>query len=798
MAEMQPEPMIPPDLAVAEVPPEGSVRTVHTAGPAASAVSAASAASAVVAGPARHCGPVDADTVLEALDPEQRQVALTLSGPVCVLAGAGTGKTRAITHRIAYGVHSGVYTPQRVLAVTFTTRAAGEMRTRLRSLGVQGVQARTFHAAALRQLSYFWPKVVGGGPPAIQEHKAGLVADAAARLRLSVDRPAVRDLAAEIEWAKVSMITPDTYVQTATAAHRGQPGGFDLNVTGRLLEVYEQVKTDRGVLDFEDVLLLTVGFLEESPQVADAVRAQYRHFVVDEYQDVNALQQRLLDLWLGGRDDVCVVGDPSQTIYSFTGASPQHLLDFRQRFPHAAVVKLERDYRSTPQVVELANTLLAKASRVRTAGAVQPGADAVQPGAGAVQPGAGGLPSRGPARLHLVAQRPPGPQATLTAFDDDEAEAAGVVARVRRLLATGVRASGIAVLYRTNAQSQPLEQALAEAGIAYLVRGGERFFARKEVRDAVLLLRGAARASDGSIPMPEEARAVLAAVGWSAQPPAGGGAVREKWESLQALATLADDLVAARPAARLADLVAELEERASAQHAPTVEGVTLASLHAAKGLEWDAVLLVGLSDGLMPISLAEGWEAVEEERRLLYVGITRAREHLHLSWARARNPGGRAYRNLSPFLDGLLGQVAGHGAGGRGPGARRGHGSAGGSPGACGDGAGRGDRGGRRASLPTACRTCGDRLGTAAERKVGRCTTCPPTYDEETFQRLRDWRSRTAAEAKVPAYVVFTDATLVAIAEGRPQDTTGLAAVPGVGRAKLDKYGEAVLTLLQG
>jgi DNA helicase-2/ATP-dependent DNA helicase PcrA len=818
MAEMQPEPMILPDLAVTEVPPEHSVHTDQTVGPAASVVPsasvvpAASAASAVVAGPARHCGPLDADTVLQALDPEQRQVVLTLSGPVCVLAGAGTGKTRAITHRIAYGVHSGVYTPQRVLAVTFTARAAGEMRTRLRSLGVQGVQARTFHAAALRQLSYFWPQVVGGAPPAIQEHKAGLVADAAARLRLSVDRPAVRDLAAEIEWAKVSMITPDTYVQAATAAHRGQPGGFDLNVNGRLLEVYEQVKTDRGVLDFEDVLLLTVGFLEESPRVADAVRAQYRHFVVDEYQDVNALQQRLLDLWLGGRDDVCVVGDPSQTIYSFTGASPQHLLDFRQRFPHAAVVKLERDYRSTPQVVALANALLAKASRVRTVGALPSGAEAVPSGAEAVPSGVevvpsgvevvpsgvGGLPSRGPVRLHLVAQRPPGPQATLTAFDDDEAEAAGVVARVRRLMAAGVRASGIAVLYRTNAQSQPLEQALAEAGIAYLVRGGERFFARKEVRDAVLLLRGAARASDGSMPMPEEARAVLAAAGWSTQPPAGGGAVREKWESLQALARLADELAAARSAARLTDLVAELEERASAQHAPTVEGVTLASLHAAKGLEWDAVFLVGLSDGLMPIFLAEGWEAVEEERRLLYVGITRAREHLHLSWARARNPGGRAYRNPSPFLDGLLGQVAGHGAGDRGPGARRGHGSADGSPAFCGDGVGRGDRGGRRASLPTACRTCGDRLGTAAERKVGRCAICPPTYDEETFQRLRDWRSRTAAEAKVPAYVVFTDATLVAIAESRPQDAAGLASVPGVGRAKLDKYGEAVLTLLQG
>ncbi|HYJ75184.1 MAG TPA: ATP-dependent helicase, partial [Kineosporiaceae bacterium] len=268
-----------------------------------------------------------ADAVLAGLDPEQREVATALGGPVCVLAGAGTGKTRAITHRIAYGVHSGVYVPQHVLAVTFTARAAGELRTRLRALGVGGVQARTFHAAALRQLSYFWPQTVGGQPPRLQEHKAPLVAEAASRLRLSVDRAAVRDLAAEVEWAKVSLLVPQAYAEAARRAGHAEPGGFDLATVARLLEVYEQVKTDRGVIDFEDVLLLTVGVLQEYRHVTDAVRAQYRHFVVDEYQDVNALQQRLLDLWRGDRDDLCVVGDPSQTIYSFTGASPTHLLD---------------------------------------------------------------------------------------------------------------------------------------------------------------------------------------------------------------------------------------------------------------------------------------------------------------------------------------------------------------------------------------------------------------------------------------------------------------------------------------
>jgi DNA helicase-2/ATP-dependent DNA helicase PcrA len=697
-----------------------------------------------------------ADEVLTGLDPEQLQVATTLRGPVCVLAGAGTGKTRAITHRIAYGVHSGVYVPQHVLAVTFTARAAGELRTRLRSLGVAGVQARTFHAAALRQLSYFWPQTVGGTPPGLQEHKASLVADAASRLRLSVDRAAVRDLSAEIEWAKVSMLTPQDYEAAARRAGHTQPGGFDLATVARLLEVYEQAKTDRGVIDFEDVLLLTVGVLQEYPHVGEAVRGQYRHFVVDEYQDVNALQQRLLDLWRGERDDLCVVGDPSQTIYSFTGASPDHLLGFPRRHPGAAVVRLVRDYRSTPQVVALANGLLARAQAVPSA----------------------------PARLELVAQRPPGPAPTLTAYDDDLAEAAGAAATIKRLLAAGTPASEIAVLYRTNAQSASLEQALADAGVPYLVRGGERFFSRKEVRDALLLLRGAARAgaaapdadSTGSGGLGTAVRDVLATLGWSEQPPAGAGAVRDRWESLQALVALADDLCAQDPAAGLPQLVAELEERSAAQHAPTVQGVTLASLHAAKGLEWDAVLLVGLSEGLMPISLAEGWEAVEEERRLLYVGVTRAREHLHLSWSRSRNPGGRGNRTPSRFLDGLLGDPADRPT-------RRG-----GEAGA--------DRRRPKSSLPSACRSCAAPLTTGAERKVGRCGTCPPTYDEALFERLREWRSRTAAEAKVPAYVVFTDATLVAIAETSPPDLRRLAGVPGVGPAKLEKYGEQVLALL--
>jgi len=293
-----------------------------------------------------------------------------------------------------------------------------------------------------------------------------------------------------------------------------------------------------------------------------------------------------------------------------------------------------------------------------------------------------------------------------------------------------------------------------------------------------MLLRGAARAGNHELALGEETRGVLAAAGWSVTPPSAGGSLRERWESLQALSALADEFAAGRPEATLSDLVAELDERASAQHAPAVDGVTLASLHAAKGLEWDAVFLVGLSEGLMPISFAEGWEAVEEERRLLYVGITRAREHLHLSWSRARMPGGRAGRSPSRFLEGIF------------PDAARGDLAA--------QEARRRDAPRKRSAPPTLCRVCGGALSSAVELKVGRCSSCPSTYDEQTFERLREWRSAIAAEAKLPAYVVFTDATLVAIAETMPADEGALARVPGVGATKLQRYGEAVLEVLGG
>ena len=719
--------------------------------------------------------------VLAGLDPEQRAAAEAVRGPVCILAGAGTGKTRAITHRIANIVHGGTAPAGHILAVTFTARAAGEMRTRLRALGVGGVQARTFHAAALRQLQFFSPRVLGGEMPEIVDRPIRIVANAAARARLRADRAEVRDLAAEIDWAKAVLATPEDY--PARAAEAGRETTTSPDTIAEVYEQYEEAKRRGGQLDFSDLLLIMSSALETYADVAEKVRSQYRHFVVDEYQDVSPLQQRMLDAWLGGRDDLCVVGDPNQTIYSFAGATPTHLTGFRGRFPGAEVVRLRRDYRSTPQVVGLANALMKRATGI--------GVD-------------------------LIGQRPDGPKPTFAEFDDEPAEAATTAAACARLMVEGTAASEIAILFRVNAQSEVYEQALAEAGVPYILRGGERFFDRPEIREARLLLRGAARAASDGDPLVTEVRTVLSSSGWDPERPPPGGAARERWESLAALLALAeetaeafdraaatagatsggepglaeDDLSRGNDASRgidasrgndlsraidpsrandraaggdaasvadldapsmrrvtLADFVAELDQRAAAQHAPTVQGVTLASLHSAKGLEWDAVFLVGLTDSTLPIQHAKTDAQLAEERRLLYVGITRARERLSLSWALARSPGQRRGRRPSRFLDDLR-------------------------PGG---------------STPTPAKAA--RSSRAA---------APAAEDAELFGRLRAWRRKQADAQGVPAYVVFSDATLVGIADSSPTSRAALARVSGVGATKLDRYADPVLAVLAG
>ncbi len=676
--------------------------------------------------------------MLEALDPEQRQVAEALRGPVRVLAGAGTGKTRAITHRIAHGVAQGVYAPTEVLALSFTTRAAGEMRERLRSLGAPGVQARTFHSAALRQLRFFWPRVHGRDLPELTESKLGMVALAARRQRLSVDQATLRDLASEIEWAKVSNVAPDSYAALARARGRAV-SGLEPEVVARAFDAYEEVKRGQGRMDMEDVLLFGAGLLADNEAVAAQVRRQYKWFVVDEFQDVSPLQNALLDLWLGGRDELCVVGDPAQTIYSFAGADARYLREFTQRFPKATSVELVRNYRSTPEVVAAANALLA------------------------------GTSSKG---VDLVAQRPSGAAITYREASDEVAEADAVADRAAALRASGTPASRMAVLLRINAQSERFEEALAARGIPYVVRGAARFFDRPEVRQAITLVRGAARSGEASGPVADAVVAVLSQMGHSTEPPEGRGEVRNRWESLQALVDLAADFGRERPDAGLGDLVDDLDRRAGEQHAPVADAVTLATIHSAKGLEWDAVFVAGMHEKMMPISQARTPAEVEEERRLLYVAMTRARDELCVSWASAREPGGRANRGSSPFLSPLLD----------------------GTPGVAAQRRERSKR--NRAALH--CRECGGALSNSREKKTGRCADCPASYDEALFERLREWRLARAAQDSVPAFVVFTDATLQLIAEHVPSDERGLRAISGVGPGKIAKYGDEVLALVSG
>ncbi|MDR0482398.1 MAG: ATP-dependent DNA helicase UvrD2 [Cellulomonadaceae bacterium] len=672
-----------------------------------------------------------AEAILDALDPDQQAVARAVVGPVVVLAGAGTGKTRAITHRIAYGVRTGVYQPQSVLALTYTKRAAGEMRARLRTLGVAAVQARTFHAAAWSQLRYFWPMAIGGPPPSqLLTVKAPLLFEAARRLGVEADKTAIRDIAAEIEWMKVCMIAPDDYPARAVSIEREAPAGYDHRTLARLASAYEDTKTERAVIDFEDVLAIMAGIMTEHRAVAEKVRTQYRRFVVDEYQDVNPLQQYLLDQWLGGRDELCVVGDPSQTIYSYSGASPQYLLNFRRTYPRAQEVRLERDYRSTPQVVQLANEVL---RRGRVVGA-----------------------------LDLHSQRDSGPPVRYVNYPNDDAEAEGIARRAAQLIASGTRAAEIAVLTRTNTQLRVFEEALARHNIGFVVRGGEEFFRRSEVIQAIAFLRAAARSADPNVAMPRHVRDVLGSCGWTDKPPAAQGSVRERWDAMQALVDHADAFVEATspgdPVPTLVTFVEDLAHRADAQHAPTVDGVTLATLHAAKGLEWDAVFLAGMSEGFLPHLLSTTADQRAEERRLLYVGVTRARTHLELSYSNARSGGQRSPRKRSRFLDGLWPEASEA----RGPQSR---------PGAL------GRRGGVRQSQ-------------------GNVNVHTPV-NEALADSLRTWRRNTAQQHGVRAFRIMSDTTLVGIASIQPQSLEALGQISGIGPQKLATFGNEILDLVQ-
>ena len=662
-----------------------------------------------------------AEELLKHLDPDQAEAARALRGPVCIRAGAGTGKTRAITYRIAYGVRTRVYHPYSVLAVTFTVRAAAEMGVRLRQLGVEGVQARTFHSAALRQLRYFWPTAIGGQLPKLIENKSSLVGAVASRLGLPKDRAAVRDYCAGIETAAVSMVSPDDYGNWAKSGGMQPPAGISTYDMADILRGYGEAKRERSVIDFEDVLALTCGMIEDRPDIAQQIRSQYRFFVVDEYQDISPLQKHLLDLWLGpGNRDLCVVGDAAQTIYSFAGATPNYLLNFAQEYPGAHTVTLSRDYRSTPQIVSLANNLVNRDKQTKKQA------------------------------VKLTSMRESGRAVRFDRYSDDEAEAEAIAKMIKERIQAGTPAAEIAVLFRTNAQSSMFEAALAHQEVKYCVRGAEGFFKRPEVstlvKQASVIARRGAQGDIGEI-VTELARPL----GWSAQAPATQGAILERWEALNTLVAQAQLRQAA--GMTLSSLVQEWQELAQAQLDPSGGGVTLASVHSAKGLEWKIVFLAGVSEGLLPITQAKSSQELTEERRLAYVAVTRARDELFVSYAAKRSLDRKATRSCSRFFSPVW-------------------------P--------------REVSAVKTVRTPSSRQDTKQFLQQA------SHEEQERFERLRLWRLEVSQGQGKPAYTVLSDTTLRDIATAVPQTLKQLSLLRGIGPVKLERFGAAILKILRG
>ena len=544
---------------------------------------------------------VRAEEILAALDDEQRAVALATRGPVCVIAGAGTGKTRAITHRIAYAAAIGAMDPQRILAITFTARAAGEMRTRLRSLGVPTVAARTIHAAALKQLLFFGPSVFGGRTPDLLTSKTGFLGEAINRAGLQGtininSRDTLRDIANEIEWAKVSQIGPTDYLTELD--NRAAKPRVNAEQVAQVYTAYESIKRQELAMDFEDVLLLTTAMLEEEREVRERVQDQYRYFTVDEYQDISPLQQRLINAWLGNRQEICVVGDPAQTIYSFAGATSSFLTTFTSRFPDAEVIRLTSGYRSTPEITFAANSLLRSATMGQ----------------------------------ELNAQNDQGDKPEVLAYNDESSEIAGIVSDMTALLSSGVPAQEIAVLARTNSQLNSLERAMNGAKLPYQVRSTERFFDRPDVKE---FLKGVRTASV----IPTEGISWLDELRTLAQPFLTGQSI-DGIAGLLHLARELDEDTNFSPKT-LRSYLREVEDRVQQNNPPTMPVITLATLHAAKGLEWERVFLMGANVGLLPLE-TNGFtldaRMIEEERRLFYVGMTRAKRELRVSYRGKPSP----------------------------------------------------------------------------------------------------------------------------------------------------------------
>ena len=663
--------------------------------------------------------------LLVGLNEAQQQAVVSEAAPLCILAGAGSGKTRVLTRRIAWRVAAGTALAPHVLALTFTRRAAAELGIRLGRLGVrEQVAAGTFHAVAYGQLRRLWADR-GERPPALLDRKVRLLSSL---LPPASGRPVhPGDVATEIEWAKARMVSPAGYEQAAATAGRRPP--LPPSALAALYGRYEQEKAKRHLVDFDDLLLLCASALEHDRTFGAAQRWRFRHLFVDEFQDVNPLQFRLLSAWRGDRSDLCVVGDPNQAIYAWNGADPRYLTEFRARFPSAEVTHLDDNYRSSPQVLAVANAVLDSS---------------------AAATGDEHAPHR------LRAHQSSGPLPTVRSWANDREEAAEVARALRRRAGT-TPWSQMAVLTRTHAQLLLFEEALRAARVPYRLRGDGAFLDQPEVRSALAELRR--RPADTLL------AAVLPDLREMAEDAEPESAASERRGHLDGLHRMAQEHLATDPGANLSGFMGWLRAALRGDDAvDSQNAVALTTFHAAKGLEWDVVFLAGLEHGLLPISWADAPEARAEERRLLYVAVTRARVELHASWAKKRSFGARTLgRQPSPYLEAIEAAVHDLADGGTGDGWRRWV-----------------DEG--RARL--------------REAGEGRPTMAGAGADRQVLEALKTWRARTARATGVPAFVVFHDTTLAAVAEAKPRDRTALLALPGVGPVKADRYGEAVLAVV--
>lgn len=673
------------------------------------------------------------DDLLSSLDEEQLAAAEALHGPLVILAGAGSGKTRTVTHRIAHGVATGVFDPRRTMALTFTTSAAAELGRRLESLETGPVATRTFHSAALRQLRYFWPDAIGGAIARIAPSKRPLVSEALTSCGESANQAVVRSVAAEIEWCKSANLTADSY--------RGRPEGppLDPAIFAKAFRTYEDVKSRHGVIDFEDVLLITIGLLESRSDIREEVRRTYRWFTVDEFQDVSPLQMRLLNLWLGRSTDVCVVGDPAQSIYRFAGADSDLLTGFSQQFPDAQVVRLHRSYRCDAPIVDAANRVASQIPQALTLASVSAG---------------------DPSAVQVLS------------FPDEESEARGVAEEIAALLRNGRPPSAIACLYRTHAQSIALQAGLQQADVDYCSRGSDRFFDRPEVREALTRLRGGARvASPGSAR--DAVEEVMTAMGVTST--SGSATERDRMESLRALLGLAQEFDSVK------ELIADLDRRESTRLAPPPNAVTLMTLHAAKGLEWSTVFITGTVEGLLPLATERGPADLDEERRLFYVGVTRAAHRLVITWPRHRARGGAA-SSLSRFVTDMKGANI----------------ESVGRPSMVSTGITVRERTPATDPIsPAPCTACGKGLVTGKERVLGRCLGCPSLANTAVLEALEQWRSRVCEQTLLPRHAVLTDASLERVATGLPVSSAQLAELPGLNSQKVAAYGQDLLDVIE-